>query len=108
MGTNYYCVHPDGTKLHMGKSSWGWTYCLRVHPKLDIDDLDDWVDYVQADPLRVIIDEYDDGIDWYDWLSTVLDRKWAINRISHVHTTRGNYYTESTEVTWTCSDNEFS
>lgn len=55
MGTNFYwqetdreqvCDHCHQTapasKLHIGKSSAGWVFAVRVHPELGINSLDDW------------------------------------------------------------------
>lgn len=53
MGTNYYlydckpCKHcnrgySDTDKIHIGKSSSGWHFSLRVDPEQGINSLDDW------------------------------------------------------------------
>ena len=49
MGTNYYlhrnvCAHcgRGDEALHIGKSSAGWCFSLRVHPEEGIHDLPDW------------------------------------------------------------------
>lgn len=74
MGTNYYAVLdepaackccgqplPDGerVRLHIGKSSAGWTFQLRVDPAREINDWHDWLSILN-DPQKVlgIIDEY--------------------------------------------------
>lgn len=49
MGTNYYwlsdpcptCNHSK-ERLHIGKSSVGWAFGLRVHPDQGLNTLDDW------------------------------------------------------------------
>ena len=49
MGTNYYwysdpcptCQHSQ-EELHIGKSSMGWAFNLRVHPDKGIETLDHW------------------------------------------------------------------
>ena len=47
MGTNYYLVppielRPFVDRLHLGKSSVGWCFSLRVYPKRGINDMSDW------------------------------------------------------------------
>lgn len=49
MGTNYYlqknvcgcCGRPE-KQIHIGKSSAGWAFALRVYPHDGIKDYDDW------------------------------------------------------------------
>ena len=62
MGTNYYAQvqQPDNTvtELHIGKSSAGWAFSLRIHPEEHgITDLADWMP-VLFDPTTEIVDEY--------------------------------------------------
>ncbi len=66
MGTNYYWSPPDAKcatcghvkeSLHIGKSSAGWAFSLRIHPELGINCLDDW-DRRWETPGSVIEDEY--------------------------------------------------
>jgi hypothetical protein len=70
MGTNFYwierapekcetCGHVDeAERLHIGKSSAGWAFSLRIHPELDIRGLDDWIARFYRDGSE-IRDEYD-------------------------------------------------
>lgn len=69
MGTNYYlreetdhkcekCGHVNGEK-HIGKSSYGWHFCLHVIPEEGINTLDDWISLFN-DPKYKIYDEYGD------------------------------------------------
>jgi hypothetical protein len=51
MGTNYYleidnvCSHcgRGDTELHIGKSSAGWVFFLRIYPDEGINSLEDWL-----------------------------------------------------------------
>lgn len=69
MGTNYYlhespcplCAHPKEV-LHIGKSSGGWCFSLATHPRLGIDDLDDWIPRL-TDPDCLILNEYDEAVE---------------------------------------------
>ena len=62
MSTNYY-VHYDKCescdyqreRLHIGKSSAGWCFSLRIHTHLGIYNLTDWIIYWQG---RTIVNEY--------------------------------------------------
>lgn len=68
MGTNYYlcdrtqekhcatCICTE--KLHIGKSSAGWVFTLRIHPSLDILEYPDWEELFD-NPNTYILDEYD-------------------------------------------------
>ena len=50
MGTNYYlhtrqpceCCGRPYERIHIGKSSGGWCFALRVMPEENINDLEDW------------------------------------------------------------------
>ena len=62
MSTNYYvhydtCEHCDyrRDRLHIGKSSAGWCFRLRIHTRLGIYGLNDWVSYWQG---KTIVNEY--------------------------------------------------
>jgi hypothetical protein len=65
MGTNYYwhekeacpaCGH-SSEGLHIGKSSAGWVFALRVYPDQNINRLDDWIARFWMDGSQ-IRDEY--------------------------------------------------
>lgn len=86
MGTNYYlttqagsicpcCKHREPAKiLHIGKSSGGWTFALRVYPEQGVNTLEDWL------PLfgqGVITDEYGQKHTTDHLLSAITDRSWA-------------------------------
>lgn len=42
MGTNFYLEQGDNEPLHIGKSSMGWCFSLRIYPDDGILDLADW------------------------------------------------------------------
>ena len=79
MGTNYYiyCANDDVTQdseeLHIGKSSSGWVFSLRVHPNRGIRTLYDWMPVI-LNSQNVIRDEYGRNITAYEMLQTITDR----------------------------------
>ena len=72
MGTNYYLQTPNN-KLHIGKSSCGWTFALRVYPKLDINTLEDWVKLFH-DEKNKIYDEYDSLVTYDNMYDAITHR----------------------------------
>jgi hypothetical protein len=112
MGTNYYlrkhnvasppcptCGHQpnDDTEdeLHIGKSSGGWNFALRIYPKIDgtqpyclapfgvteIAELDDWRPLFER--FR-IFDEYDHEVTTAEMISTITERSCHRPLISRV------------------------
>lgn len=86
MGTNYYLrlsgdmMHrlKDGEpeeELHIGKSSGGWVFSLRVHPEHNINTIRDWVRLFRKDNNR-IFNEYGDEVTWEEMLDTIARRSW--------------------------------
>lgn len=80
MGTNYYlledpCEHcgRTDTKLHIGKSSIGWTFGLHVDPVEGLNSLDDWKQRWNRPNAR-IVDEYGDILTPEDMLDLIIDR----------------------------------
>lgn len=85
MGTNYYlekvtsseCPHcgheKEGDQLHIGKSSGGWTFSLRIHPDLGIYDLDDWMPLFGRYP---IVDGYGKKVSIFLMLEIITNRAW--------------------------------
>lgn len=62
MGTNYYvtseecpCCRKKADQLHIGKSSGGWVFTLRLHPDLGIYSWSAWKKHLKG---RIIVDEY--------------------------------------------------
>jgi hypothetical protein len=83
MGTNYYIyvdtddTSPDGVeveKLHIGKSSAGWVFSLRVYADRGILSLYDWLP-VLLNSQNVIRDEYGRNITAHDMLRTITMRE---------------------------------
>jgi hypothetical protein len=77
MGTNYYVWldSPEGKpeKLHIGKSSMGWVFSLRVYPDRGINTLYDWLP-ILADIKNCIVDEYSAKIPLSEMISTIVNR----------------------------------
>lgn len=92
MGTNYYLRQPPCSQcghvpaeLHIGKSSAGWNFGLRIYPKIDdepnvqvslwgadtICELDDWRPLFDRFP---IVDEYDRPVSADDMIATITAR----------------------------------
>lgn len=82
MGTNYYwhesgereCPHcgHETKNLHIGKSSWGWNFSLRVHPYEGIYDLPDWE--AKWNSAGAIFDEYGELVTAEEMRKIILDR----------------------------------
>jgi len=79
MGTNYHIyitnddVTQDPEELHIGKSSAGWVFSLRVHPSRGIRTLYDWMP-ILLNSQNVIRDEYGRNITAHEMLQTITDR----------------------------------
>ena len=79
MGTNYYvienyCDHcKRGDQRHIGKSSAGWTFGLRVYPD---DGLHDWPDWERHLADKRIEDEYGREVSLAELTRTVTQRSW--------------------------------
>ncbi len=87
MGTNYYLNRQESTckccgqslpdtSLHIGKSSAGWHFSLRVHPDHNIGTLSDWMDRFAKDGY-VIKDEYGETVSPFEMLKTITCRSWT-------------------------------
>lgn len=126
MGTNYYCWTDTEKELHIGKSSAGWVFSLRIHEAKGILNLYDWIP-VFINPQNVIRDEYGRHITATDMLDTIVNRKrWQAVDISEHdlklnqaergpnnllrHTQYSDHYRTCThgEGTWDYCDYEFS
>jgi hypothetical protein len=69
MGSNYY-IRPHALwafepeqeqRVHLGKSSAGWCFLLRVYPERGINDLSDWLPVLRGSEYKepaIIFDEY--------------------------------------------------
>ena len=76
MGTNYYLKAPGDVLLHIGKSSSGWCFSLRVYPVLGIKTLNDWK-FIFCDPYALIEDEYGRFLTPSEMLNVINNRSWA-------------------------------
>lgn len=81
MSTNYYwtpkqhkcptCDRPFDNSLHIGKSSAGWCFSLRVYPDKGVHNLGDWLKFLHK---GTITDEYDRVISSEDMIKRIVDR----------------------------------
>lgn len=84
MGTNYYlhapkcitCGHEPEEPIHLGKSSHGWTFALRIRPE---EGIDNWSKLLLMIELRVaegyrIEDEYDNPVSTRKFIDLVTVR----------------------------------
>lgn len=76
MGTNYYLKSPGDLLLHIGKSSGGWCFSLRVYPILGINTLDDWKS-IFCDQHVLIEDEYGRFLTPAEMVNWIEGRSWA-------------------------------
>ena len=93
MGTNYYlhhatalcptCHRSDESGLHIGKSSGGWCFALRVHPDRGINSLEDWETLWNATDKFKIVDEYRDEIPVELMRAVITERQWKQEPDSH-------------------------
>ncbi len=85
MSTNYYFHKPDEAPcgacgrghdpLHIGKSSFGWTFALHVIPELGLNDWPDWERFLR-DTDGEIRDEYQETLSLDDLREIVTNRSW--------------------------------
>jgi hypothetical protein len=83
VGTNYYyypsgeqiCPHcrQEKPRLHIGLSSCGWNFALRIYPERGIVGLEDWKQ-LWSDPPGAIFDEYFRPVTVEQMLSTITER----------------------------------
>lgn len=85
MGTNYY-IKPNkechfcrcfGEELHIGRSSNGWCFALRVYPDRDINNLNAWKELLKLYSSS-IYDEYGDPITFEGLIHMIEDRRGGI------------------------------
>lgn len=87
MGTNFYlhtgvcptCGH--GAPRHIGKSSGGWCFSLRIYPEEGIHDLPDW-ERLWAVPGTVIRDEYERDVS-VEGMREIITKRWWPERLNH-------------------------
>lgn len=82
MGTNYYletdiceCCYRCDERLHIGKSSVGWVFSLRIYPEKRINNLEDWKLNKIANNER-IVDEYGREISSKEMLEIITNRNY--------------------------------
>ena len=94
MGTNYYLYKNDeaGTELHIGKSSSGWVFSLRVYPETGIRDLYDWIE-IFLEEETIIRDEYGLVISTEKMLDVIMRR----GRDEPLNWTENDFITNSAE-----------
>lgn len=79
MGTNYYVEEQEPCKccgrpyedLHIGKSSGGWCFSLHVIPERGLNDLDDWINFLEG---KKIFNEYGEKILLANLISEITER----------------------------------
>lgn len=81
MGTNYYleaeepcdkCGHQP-SRLHIGKSSYGWYFTMHIIPEEGINTLGDWIKLMESG--RQIVDEYGQKLTVGDMMDVIVNRK---------------------------------
>ena len=73
MGTNFYFHYAEHEPLHIGKSSVGWVFALHVYPDDGINDLGDWLRFLDTQDGR-ILDEYDSAVPVPDMVVIITKR----------------------------------
>jgi hypothetical protein len=73
MGTNYYVWTNTRDEMHIGKSSMGWVFALRVYPELGINNLYDWLP-ILLNPENKIRNEYSREVSSQEMLETIVLR----------------------------------
>lgn len=87
MGTNYYLMQKSkcpmcsmghvNEEMHIGKSSAGWVFALRVYPDRGINTLYGWLPLL-CDPEATIIDEYRKPVSFAYLIMQITARKGGI------------------------------
>ena len=115
MGTNYYlrknickcCDRYD--ELHIGKSSAGWNFSLRVHSDEGLSTLDDWI---QEFKKGKIFNEYEREVREEEMISIITERgeytPKGIKLRSHVELLGNGLRVKRGEGSWDYCDYEFS
>lgn len=111
MGTNFYWISgkqpckecgrvADDAEMHIGKSSAGWAFALRIHPDKGIKNLYDWI-RIFAKGDGYIKDEYGKEVATRDMLNNIMNR-------SHPMGLNYSRTNNSKEGTWDYHEGEFS
>ena len=83
MGTNYYYDEPEekcpacshvksDSRIHIGKSSFGWPFLVRVYPEFGITTLDAWKKILPS--AGRIYDEYERDVTIDELMRTITER----------------------------------
>ena len=81
MGTNYYLNNTSlldpkfENCLHIGKSSGGWAFALRVYPELGINSLEDWLPLLVNQAVTIYKEDYT-SITLVELLRVITCRSW--------------------------------
>ena len=82
MGTNYYLTLTCGEcgrsiEKHIGKSSYGWCFTLRIYPEEGINTLDDWDKHIRQKTKEgwTIMDEEGDSLTLEELMTVITKRK---------------------------------
>lgn len=85
MGTNYYLRMPNckvckrnKEELHIGKSSGGYPFFLRIYEERGLDNWGEWVNFIKENHVK-IFDEYDREVEKEEFIEKVNDLKKYIN-----------------------------
>jgi hypothetical protein len=98
MGTNYYIYTTaedetkDPERLHIGKSSSGWVFSMRIYPERGINTLYDWLPII-LDSSNIIRNEYGSRITTDDLLHNITVR----SRNDPVNWSEAEFYTNHAE-----------
>lgn len=98
---NYGCVHEIDERLHIGKYSNGWKFCLHIIPEKNINNLEDWKNVLKSgkiyneyhreisyeEMIETIVGDYkDEGLNQIvvhdDYYKTILDLNDSLNYVS--------------------------
>lgn len=94
MGTNYYVKRdPDlltklksenaeSEVLHIGKSSGGWCFSVKVYPERGIHDLKSWYRILRKGKNH-IFDEYDREVTLDELLRIITQRSWPTGKLDY-------------------------
>ena len=120
MGTNYYlrgkgcpvCKHGETT--HIGKSSAGWVFSLRVYPDDEWDEkpnglpksLTDWVNIFNS-PAYVVVDEYGKTVTSEAMIATITERSHPRGELRR-HPVDGDHCVAQGDGTYDLIAGEFS
>lgn len=112
MGTNYYlqpkppcdCCGREYERKHIGKSSCGWVFALRVYPDDGIHDLDDWLPLFTQPGAR-IKDEYGADVPPLDMVMAIISRS---HRDGLQRSTVKGTVVKAGRGTWDCHTGDFS